>query len=180
MRKAKAKKKPTEKVARDLDYLTPPAILDKARAYFGGQIPLDAATTWDNPTDAANIFTPERSGLEKRWDQPTWVNPPYGPLLRPFLEKIELEARQGTEILALLPVNRTEQAYWQDMIARANAVCWVRKRVAFLRPSTGKPAKGNPYSSMLVGFNVDLEAFLLIFGELGRCQALGRSSGRPG
>lgn len=175
----KAKSKPTEKVARDLDYLTPPAILERARAYFGGQIPLDAATTWDNPTDAAMIFTPDGvSGLLARWIRPTWINPPYGKLLRPFLEKITVEAALGVEILALLPVNRTEQAYWHDMIARANAVCWVRKRVAFLRPSTGKRAKGNPYSSMLVGFNVDLEAFLLVFGELGRCQALGRA-GRP-
>jgi DNA modification methylase len=156
-----------DKQAKDLDYCTPPRVLDPVRAYFGGSIPLDPATNQTNPTKAKIFYTPAEDGLAQQWEKPVYVNPPYGKLIKPWLHKIAEEAARGTTILALLPVVRTEQQYFQDLMAAANAVCWIRKRVSFIRPSTGEVAKSNPHASALWGFNVDVAKFKTIFSAIG-------------
>jgi site-specific DNA-methyltransferase (adenine-specific) len=167
-----------DKAARDLDYQTPEFILEPVRAYFGGVIPFDPATTPANPTKAASFCCPDDpsgygptgcDGLAAEWHHvgPTFVNPPYGREMRKWLAKIAAEAKAGAEIIALLPVNRTEQGYMHEVLARASCVCWIRKRVAFIRPSTGLPARGNPYASMLLGFNVNCPRFWDAFRWVG-------------
>lgn len=101
------------------------------------------------------------------------MNPPYGAPLRSWLEKIAHEARKGFPILALLPASRFEQGYFQtDVVGQANVACMVRKRLAFLRPSTGEVAKGNPYASILWGYNVEPKRFAACFKTLGMCVTL--------
>lgn len=176
--------KPTEKIARDLDYQTPENILACVRDYFGGPIPLDPATAPDNPTKAlhfcAGPHTGGVDGLQVSWRlggfprQGVFVNPPYGPLLKPFLAKIQQEACDSeVPILALLPVSRTEQGYFQDLLGFANFILFIRKRVAFVRPTTGEVAKGNPYSSWILGFNVDPKTARAKLGVLGKCLEIG-------
>jgi DNA N-6-adenine-methyltransferase (Dam) len=116
------------------------------------------------------IFPSSRDGLRAEWPSGgIFVNPPYGGPMKAWLERIGEEAARGKEIIALIPVNRTETDYWQANVAmRAAVVCWVRKRLAFVRPSTGEPAKGNPYASSLWGFNVDVKKFLEACSPLGR------------
>jgi hypothetical protein len=174
---AAAGKLPTEKQARDLDYQTPEYVLECVRAYFGGPIPLDPATCPSNPTKATTFLTEKENGLERPWDQNWFVNPPYGKEMRQWIEKIGAEAHQCYGVsttrcephgLALLPVNRTETQYWQDCIgSKASAVVFVRKRIAFIRPSTGEKAQGNPYSSAIWGFNTDWDRFKESFKPLG-------------
>jgi hypothetical protein len=78
------------------------------------------------------------------------------------------EARDnGCEIVSLLPCARYEQYYWQYAMAEANAECLIRKRVKFIRASTGDRVAGNPYANCFVGWNVDLERFAEHFGRLG-------------
>ena len=166
---------PVDKQAKNLDYLTPPRVLDPVKRYFGGQIPLDSATLASNPTKAANWCTAEvdgACGLAAMWQNHagTFVNPPYGKEIREWLCKIGRQAILNTEILALLPVVRTEQEYFQALMHKADAVCWIRKRVSFIRPSTGEKAKGNPHASALWGFNVNLKKFIACFNDLGLVQ----------
>lgn len=194
---------PVEKVARDLDYETPERILACVRTFFGGRIPLDPATSRWNPTDARLFIAPPQDGLIMKWwrvleleDHPkpgVWLNPPYGRQLRAWLEKVRAEASSGLQnLLVLAPVSRTEQEWAQAWLARAHAVCLLRGRVAFLRPTTASVdpwtcsttispearaaalaqrvrASGNPYASALFGFNVDESAFATAFSPLGRC-----------
>ena len=195
-------KKPTELSAKDLDYQTPERILALARAYFDGEIPLDPATSWSNPARAKFICTgphtkdshgaPGVDGLAVSWRLPgfqkqgVWTNPPWGHLFKPFLAKILSEALASPEIpmLVLLPVSRTEQQYLTDVFQVVNALCFIRKRVPFVRPDTGLPAKGNPYNSWLLGLNVDVARFFEHFSVLGRCLSVspvgsGRRRDRP-
>ena len=162
---------PVDKQAKDLDYLTPPRVLDPVKRYFGGQIPLDPATTADNPTCAKMWYSPDQyDGLLQPWGlEGVYVNPPYGKRIREWVETIYLKSGERP-ILALLPVTRTEQGYFQRLMSRADAVCWIRKRVSFIRPSTGEKAKGNPHASALWGFNVNLKRFISSFDELGLVQ----------
>jgi hypothetical protein len=119
--------------------------------------------------DEGALAAARRSGLEERWDAPTWCNPPYGRELKLWLEKMRLEIYRGVTIIALLPCARREQEYFQSTIASASAICLIRKRVDFISSIDGKAVRGNPYASMLLGFNVDHGKWMCAFGEIGRC-----------
>lgn len=109
------------------------------------------------------------SGLEVAWDWPTWVNPPYGREIRAWLAKITEEAERGTEVVGLLPCARWEQGYFHKALRAANALCLIRSRVAFISSIDNVPVGGNPYASMLVGWNTDRSRWLEAFGPLGLC-----------
>lgn len=183
----------------DNTWRTPEYILDAARAYFGGPIPFDPATTNENPTsalrfcalpaavltkpddDPGDLFAaPAQAGtfagpdgLSCSWAWPTWVNPPYGEFLKAWLKKIAAEARAGAVIIALLPCSRWEQGYFTDLMAAANAVCFHRGRIAFISSIDEEAVGGNPSASMLLGFNVDAPLFAASFRDLGACFSLG-------
>jgi hypothetical protein len=165
--------------ALDTCWQTPPELLEPVRSYFGGEIPMDPATAEGNPTGA--IYHMTAGGLEANWCEyrGVYVNPPYGRALREWLAKIEHEARGGVPIITLLPAARWEQAYFQSMLVEAEAMCLIRKRVSFIRPSTGDRVSGNPYANLFLGFNVDLLAFLAAFKATGACLGLRGLSGPP-
>lgn len=163
--------------ALDTTWQTPPELLQPVRDYFGGVIPFDAATAVNNPTgaaayaagDAAADIAAVVDGLAERWAKydGTFVNPPYGKVLREWLAKMVDEAREGAVIIALLPCARWEQGYFQAALCAANAACFIRKRVNFIRPSTGDRVAGNPYANFFLGFNVEPETFARAFGPAG-------------
>lgn len=179
----------------DTTWRTPEYILACARVYFGGPIPFDPATGTANPTNASRfcagpagtLFAGEslesKNGLEVDWAEhgPVWVNPPFS---KEWTVKIGKEAAGGAEIVALLPCNRFETDYMHETLARAEVVCWVNakpfqhglrnpNRIAFISNADGQPVDANPYASMILGFNVDVDRFAVAFKPLGLCQALG-------
>jgi len=61
-------------------------------------------------------FTPEQNGLEQSWSgERVWCNPPYSDI-RPWVEKARQESTRAQLIVMLLPANRTEQAWWQELV----------------------------------------------------------------
>ena len=162
-------------------WLTPESLLSPVRDYFGGQIPLDPATEPDNPTKAkfygCEFPQPEAAclgdGLAIRWSlyDGTFVNPPYGRVIRRWCRRIDEEAQQGATIIALLPAGaRFSTKYFQDHIfsEALNAACFVRGRVKFARPGGDGTVGNNPYDSVIYGFNVDHDKFVKCFGHLGK------------
>jgi hypothetical protein len=166
---------PADKRCEHTDWLTPPRVIRAVMGYFGTDIPLDPASSEDNPTGATRWYwPPEYDGLAEPWDADgVFVNPPYGKVISDWLHKIALESFRGGPILALLPVNRTEQPYMQAALSAGNAVCWVRKRLAFYKP-TGEKVNGNMHASLLLGVNVGPCRFMQAFSGLGTCQMLAR------
>lgn len=164
---------------RETVWITPEHVLEAARAYFGGPIPLDPCTEKDNPTRALRYFTANDNGLVQPWDDSVWCNPPYGEDMRAWIERIYSEASGGLEIILLIPASRFETGYFQDQILcpEQNAECIVRRRLSFLRPvddglfyrTYETPAKNkNPFSSIIYGFNVDQVRFLGAFHGIGQ------------
>lgn len=158
------------------DWQTPPYLLDAVRTYFGGPIPLDVATTRENPTQALEVCTPEHSGLTHNWSPAAFCNPPYGRAIKDWLAKMAYEADLGVEIVALLPCARWEQGYFHDALDRASAACFIRKRVAFVNPATRDKVGGNPYANMFLGFNVDWIRWTKAFSRAGLCVEFDRSA----
>lgn len=162
-----------DKECKDTIYITPEKVLAPIRRYFGGPIPLDAATEKNNPTKALQFFTIEDNALVQTWLPPTFVNPPFGGEIVPFMKKIHEEAvRDRTRpILALLPCGaRFSTKYWQAhaLVPELHAICFVKGRVKFLRPD-GSVAKQNPYDSQIYGYNIDIKTFNDSFKDLGKC-----------
>ncbi len=160
--------------AMDLGWQTPPELWGLAAAYWGGRIPFDAATVPENPTNALAFATPAGAGPSPDWSAHgrVWINPPFGRELKHWLAKVVEEHAKGTEIIALLPSARWEQRYFQDALYLANAVTWIRKRVKFIRPSTGDRVGGNPYANMFIGWNVDPRRWSEHLGRAGMTQQL--------
>jgi len=152
-------------------YLTPPEILEPIREYFGGQIDLDPATEPNNPTSANRWLMAD--GLVSEWTGRVFVNPPYGRELSRWCEKIGHEARaraglRAVQIVALLPGQRFETKYVQEhlLIPELTAICFIRRRVKFLRKD-GTRAPNNPYGSMLWIYNGCLADARHFLGPLG-------------
>jgi phage N-6-adenine-methyltransferase len=159
-----------DKTCKSRVWITPERVLAPVRAFFGGQIGLDPCTEPDNPTRARHFFTEEQNGLVQDWGiAGVFVNPPYGRDLAVWVQKIAAEAEKEVQIVALLPGNRTETAYFQKYVLSRDlrAMCFVRKRLAFLRPD-GSPAGANPYGSVLYMYGGSRYWFWAQFSELGR------------
>jgi phage N-6-adenine-methyltransferase len=109
---------------------------------------LDAAATAEN-TKVANSYCTD--GLAESWaGERVWCNPPYSDI-GPWVAKAWAEMRGGCELVVmLLPANRTEQRWWQDLVEPhrdgTGSVLRVRflpGRMRFDRPGWTKPAKGD-------------------------------------
>jgi hypothetical protein len=84
-------------------------------------------------------------GLEREWFGFVWLNPPYGRNVLPlWLEKF---ARHGNGI-ALVP-ERTSTAWWQDLVAHADLILCVNKKIPFVT-YVGEQRSAFPIGSTLV------------------------------
>lgn len=110
---------------------------------------LDVAANAEN-AKAARWFDIEANGLALPWAGRVWCNPPYSDL-RPWVEKAWAERESNPDcksITMLLPANRTEQSWWQDLVEPAlrkgSLRCYfLRGRRRFDRPGWTAPAKGD-------------------------------------
>lgn len=74
---------------------------------------LDVASLEHN-SKLPRYFDPEADGLVQSWDgERVWCNPPYSNV-RPWIEKAW--ASECPIIVMILPANRTEQGWWQDLV----------------------------------------------------------------
>jgi phage N-6-adenine-methyltransferase len=93
---------------------------------------LDVAAAPHN-TKCARYFTADTDGLEQSWEgESVWCNPPYSDIA-PWVEKAWHEHERTQAIVMLLPANRTEQAWWQDMVEPFRDRPASPLRVEFLR-----------------------------------------------
>lgn len=155
-----------------VEWFTPPRILEAVRLVVGDPIPLDPATTFSNPTRAKRIYTASSDGLSQPWDEPWFLNPPYGKQFPLWCQKAAHAMAPG---VGLFPCGaRFGTRYFQTMLASPHltGVCWVRGRVKFLRPD-GQTAPQNPYDSALYGFGVDPMQFAVHLAPLGVCWLVG-------
>lgn len=92
---------------------TDPVLFAKLDSLF--HLDLDAAAEPHN-TKLPRYFTPEQDGLRQSWaGARVWCNPPYSDI-SPWVEKAWLECDAAQIIVMLLPANRTEQRWWQELV----------------------------------------------------------------
>jgi phage N-6-adenine-methyltransferase len=119
------------------DRETPPELFDPLNRRYG--FTLDVAAAPHN-AKAPRYFTLQDNGLEQSWaGESVWCNPPYSGI-RPWVEKAWAEHRLTRWIVMLLPANRTEQAWWQDLVEPFRDIDFglrtefIRGRQRFIQP----------------------------------------------
>ena len=119
---------------RETRWLTPRWIVDSL-----GRFDLDPCGAPDHAL-ADRTYLPERGedGLSLPWSGRVWLNPPYGKLMAPFIERLSEHGR-GTALLFA----RTETNLFFDFIwPTASAVLFLKGRLSFL-DAYGVPAAHN-------------------------------------
>ena len=114
-----------------------------------GPFDLDPCTQTFRPYDTAARHICEDAGecgLASKWEGRVWLNPPYGKAITKWLGKL---ADHGNGIA--LVFSRTETGWGQAMIGRADAVNFLKGRIAFIRKD-GKPSTNAGTGSMLLAF----------------------------
>lgn len=97
---------------------TDPVFVAELATRFGGDFTLDVAAARHN-AKCERFYTRADNGLEQPWPGRIFCNPPYShPNLALWMRKawFEWESGRPSLIVMLLPANRVEQAWWQDLV----------------------------------------------------------------
>lgn len=117
----------------DMSWQTPDNVLERVRKL--GTIALDPCTNAGNPVGAARFYTPKDFGLSQSWATDArggliYVNPPYGRELPEWIAKCVEEARNGAELVALVP-SRTDTRWFDAALGTCHALAFWRGRLKF-------------------------------------------------
>jgi hypothetical protein len=85
-------------------------------------------------------------GFVSQWSGRVWLNPPYGKETSRWLEKL---ADHGNGVALIFA--RMDTQWAQNMLRKADAVNFLKGRIAFIRVS-GKKATNAGMGSMLLAF----------------------------
>ncbi|HET9045071.1 MAG TPA: DNA N-6-adenine-methyltransferase [Burkholderiales bacterium] len=122
---------------------------------------VDAAASVDN-AKLPRFFDLARNGLAQSWrGEKVWCNPPYSDLFAWTYKALAEVAWGGClKVVMILPANRTEQRWWQDLIEPIRdrglgvSTRYIRGRVKFHGPLgriTSKKGAGSvPFGSVLL------------------------------
>jgi phage N-6-adenine-methyltransferase len=113
---------------------TPQDVLDVVRAF--DVIGLDPCANDENTVGAASFFTAAHDGLSRPWTGYglVYANSPYSRgLLLPWTRKAIHEAREGAEVIDLVPADMSTN-WTRHLLNSANAVAFWNKRIPFLLP----------------------------------------------
>jgi DNA N-6-adenine-methyltransferase Dam len=94
---------------------------------------------------AKKIISLPDNGLELPWEGLVWMNPPYGANTGKWMKKF-IEHGNGIALV----FSRTDTNWFHEYAVKADALCFIRHRIRFLRPDGeigGTPGAG----SLLVG-----------------------------
>ena len=96
---------------------------------------------------AETHYTQIQDGLSRSWDGSVWLNPPYGRYMLEWLSKF---VKHGKGIA--LVFSRTETAWFHKFATKADAICFLDKKIHFIRSDNmckgGSPGCG----SILIAF----------------------------
>lgn len=128
-------------MANDEQY-TPEHIVDLVTEVLGC-ITLDPASTAlaNKTVKADRFYTKEDNGLALMWFCNVFCNPPYSRgMMIQFVEKAIHEIEENNILRLCLLSNAMTSADWfQKAIEMADRVCYLKKRISFIDPLTGKP-----------------------------------------
>lgn len=111
----RARNHPQQQPSDDVDdRTTTPEVFDPINRRYG-PFSIDVAASERNAR-CVRYHDRVSDGLAQSWaGESVWCNPPYS-AIRPWVAKAWLEHRRAPVIAMLLPANRTEQTWWQELV----------------------------------------------------------------
>lgn len=160
---------------RDSDsWFTPCAYLVAARAALG-RIDLDpfSSETANLTVGAKRYYTEADDAFTKSWlATSVFMNPPYGKLCRPSVEKFVDEFLSGHFTSGIVLVNNaTETRFFQLLLQTAAAVVFTNHRISFTN-ADGKHISGNTRGQAFFYFGTRVTAFAAAFSQFGKVISL--------
>lgn len=134
-------------------WLTPPDVVAAL-----GDFDLDPCGAPDHKL-ARHTFLLENGddGLEYAWFGRVWMNPPYGRIMRTWVEKL---VAHGTGT-ALIPVAAGTKLWQEVIFQKASAIHFYRHRIKFIRRDRADDEMVSPQASAIVAFgDRDADALL--------------------
>lgn len=109
---------------------------------------------------AKRSFSRADDGLAQPWHGRVWVNPPYGRGIEEWMRKL---AEHGDGIA--LVFCRSDTRWWQESLRSADAVCFIRGRLRFVRGADRTQPPGvSPAPSVLLAYGPECAAALMRSG----------------
>ena len=126
------------------EWETPQDVFDELDREFGG-FDLDPCATPEN-AKCVNYYTKESDGLTQHWFGKVFVNPPYGRYIVRWVRRASQAVATGEACLVvmLLP-SRTDTAWWQDYVMKADEIRFIRGRLKF-----GGATNSAPFPSAII------------------------------
>lgn len=154
----------------DDEWFTPPSILDRVRATFGGEIELDpfSCAAANKNVRAERYFTDAYGADDEEWEcRNLYMNPPYSrgrvtPAVYLFL-KHWLSQAIGEAIVVVN--NGTETGWAQALASNADCVCFPSGRIRFWK-STGPKGSGRSGQAVYY-FGQRIDLFVAAFKDMG-------------
>lgn len=143
------------------EWTTPKLIINKTLELFK-EIDLDPCSNPDFPNiPANNHFQKKEDGLSKDWYGKIYMNPPYGNIIKKWIEKvcIEYEKNNIKEAIILVP-SRTDTNWFRCI--KNYPRCFIWGRLKF-----GDNDNSAPFPSMVVYLGRNCNEFIKIFSDIG-------------
>ena len=129
------------------EWFTPQDYLVLVRRVLGA-IDLDPAThiQAQKTVRAARYFTRDDDGLSRKWHGRVWLNPPYSrDIIADFVNKLIAELCAGrVDAAIMLTHNYTDTTWFHEAASMANAICFTRGRIPFIRLGADEAEPGTP------------------------------------
>lgn len=129
------------------EWETPQYVFDQLNDEF--HFSLDACATREN-AKCSRYYTRDQDGLSQSWDGVVWCNPPYGRKIYRWVQKASESAKNGAEVVMLLPA-RTDTQWFHDYIYRHAEIRFLKGRLKF-----GKSKNSAPFPSMIAIFRKEV------------------------
>lgn len=127
------------------DWETPQPLFDEYDREFA--FTLDVCATADN-AKCRKYITPEGDGLTWPWSPNVcWMNPPYGPAIKAWMQKAYAESQRGATVVCLVPA-RTDTAWWHEYAEKGERR-FIQGRVNHLR-SDGQRSRSTFPSAIVI------------------------------
>lgn len=116
-------------VSKTVNWATPDPLYRRLHRIF--HFTLDAAASAEN-AKCKRFFTKEMDALTRSWGTHTvFCNPPFGRVIRDWMEKALDASRRGATVVMLVPA-RTDTSWFHEVAMRhASKVIFIRGRLKF-------------------------------------------------